>query len=98
MVATTSNDGGGFGRASRVFMPLMSSGGSQHFASYCLTEPGAGSDASSLGTRAIRDGDEFVLNGSKAFISGGGRSDVYIIMARTGGEGKRDTHLDVTAH
>ena len=58
-----------------------------HFASYCLTEPGAGSDAASLKTRAERDGDHYVLNGSKAFISGGGRSDVYVVMVRTGGEG-----------
>lgn len=59
----------------------------EHFASYCLTEPGAGSDAASLATKAVRKGDELVLNGSKAFISGGGESDVYLIMCRTGGEG-----------
>ncbi len=59
------------------------------FASYCLTEPGAGSDAASLKTRAERDGDHYVLNGSKAFISGGGRSDVYVVMVRTGGEGPK---------
>ena len=53
-------------------------------ASYCLTEPGAGSDAASLSTRAARDGDHYVLNGAKAFISGGGVSDVYVVMARTG--------------
>lgn len=58
-----------------------------HFASYCLTEPGAGSDAASLQTRAQRDGDHYVLNGSKAFISGGGASDVYLVMCRTGGPG-----------
>mgnify|MGYP001809688014 FL=1 len=57
------------------------------FASYCLTEPGAGSDAASLRTRAVRDGDHYVLNGSKAFISGGGVSDVYVCMVRTGGDG-----------
>ncbi len=57
------------------------------FASYCLTEPGAGSDAASLRTRARRDGDDYVLSGTKAFISGGGVSDVYVVMARTGGEG-----------
>ncbi|WP_019643854.1 isobutyryl-CoA dehydrogenase [Novispirillum itersonii] len=61
----------------------------EHFASYCLTEPGAGSDAASLKTRAERDGDHYVLNGSKAFISGGGRSDVYVVMVRTGGEGPK---------
>ena len=57
------------------------------FASYCLTEPGAGSDAASLQTKAERDGDHYVLNGSKAFISGGSTSDVYVCMVRTGGEG-----------
>lgn len=56
----------------------------EKFASYCLTEPNAGSDAASLQTRAVREGDEYVLNGSKAFISGGGRSDVYVVMCRTG--------------
>jgi len=59
----------------------------QHFASYCLTEPGAGSDAASLSTRAVLDGDHYVLNGGKAFISGGGTSDVYVCMVRTGGPG-----------
>jgi alkylation response protein AidB-like acyl-CoA dehydrogenase len=56
-------------------------------ASYCLTEPGAGSDAASLRTTARRDGDSYVLDGSKAFISGAGTSDLYVVMARTGGEG-----------
>src|SRR5215831_4444840 len=60
-----------------------------HFASYCLTEPGSGSDAAALATRAVRDGENYVLNGTKAFISGGGVSDVYVVMARTGGEGPR---------
>jgi hypothetical protein len=56
-----------------------------HFASYCLTEPGSGSDAAALATRAVRDGDDYVLNGTKAFISGGGVSDIYVAMVRTGG-------------
>jgi hypothetical protein len=56
-------------------------------ASYCLTEPGAGSDAASLKTSARREGDDYVLNGAKAFISGAGTSDLYVVMARTGGEG-----------
>jgi alkylation response protein AidB-like acyl-CoA dehydrogenase len=56
-------------------------------ASYCLSEPGAGSDAAALTTRAIRDGDHYVLNGQKQFISGAGASDLYIVMARTGGAG-----------
>ncbi len=59
----------------------------EHFASYCLTEPSAGSDAASLRTRAVLDGDHYVLNGTKAFISGGGRSDIYVAMVRTGGDG-----------
>jgi alkylation response protein AidB-like acyl-CoA dehydrogenase len=53
-------------------------------ASYCLTEPGAGSDAGALRTRAVRDGDHYVLDGVKQFISGAGTSDVYVVMARTG--------------
>ena len=60
-----------------------------HFASYCLTEPGSGSDAAALATRAVRDGDEYVLNGTKAFISGGSVSDVYVTMVRTGGTGPK---------
>ena len=56
-------------------------------ASYCLTEPNAGSDAAALRTKAVRDGDHYVLNGQKQFISGAGRSDLYVVMVRTGGEG-----------
>lgn len=56
------------------------------FASYCLTEPGSGSDAASLKTSATLEGDHYVLNGSKAFISGGSVSDVYLCMVRTGDE------------
>ena len=56
-------------------------------ASYCLTEPGAGSDAAALSTSAVRDGDHYVLNGQKQFISGAGKSDIYVVMARTGGNG-----------
>lgn len=58
-------------------------------ASYCLTEPGSGSDAAAMKTRAVRDGDEYVLNGTKQFISGAGVSDVYVVMARTSDEGAR---------
>src|SRR3954468_9722238 len=61
----------------------------EHFASYCLTEPDSGSDAASLKTRAVREGDHYVLNGSKAFISGGGVSDVYVCMVRTGVAGPK---------
>jgi alkylation response protein AidB-like acyl-CoA dehydrogenase len=61
----------------------------ESIASYCLTEPGAGSDAGALRTKAVRDGDHYVLDGVKQFISGAGESDVYIVMARTGGDGPR---------
>ena len=57
--------------------------------SYCLTEPGSGSDAAGMRTTARLDGDHYVLNGSKAFISGAGTSDVYVVMARTGGDGPK---------
>jgi alkylation response protein AidB-like acyl-CoA dehydrogenase len=58
-------------------------------ASYCLTEPGAGSDASALRTRAVRHGGDYALDGVKQFISGAGASDVYVVMARTGADGPR---------
>jgi len=58
-------------------------------ASYCLTEPGAGSDAASLRTTATRDGDDYVVNGSKVFISGAGDTDVLVVMLRTGGAGPK---------
>uniref|UniRef100_A0A669F415 short-chain 2-methylacyl-CoA dehydrogenase n=1 Tax=Oreochromis niloticus TaxID=8128 RepID=A0A669F415_ORENI len=61
----------------------------EKFASYCLTEPGSGSDAASLLTSAQRKGDHYILNGSKAFISGGGDTDVYVVMCRTGGKGPK---------
>ncbi|XP_051520781.1 isobutyryl-CoA dehydrogenase, mitochondrial isoform X2 [Myxocyprinus asiaticus] len=61
----------------------------QKFASYCLTEPGSGSDAASLLTSAKLQGDHYVLNGSKAFISGAGDTDVYVVMCRTGGKGPK---------
>lgn len=58
-------------------------------ASYCLTEPGSGSDAAALKTKAVKDGDHYVLNGSKAFISGAGTSDLYVVMVRTGEDGPK---------
>jgi alkylation response protein AidB-like acyl-CoA dehydrogenase len=61
----------------------------QLIASYCLTEPGSGSDAANMRTSAKLDGDHYVLNGGKAFISGGGVSDIYVVMARTGGDGAK---------
>ena len=57
--------------------------------SYCLTEPGAGSDAANIQTTAQRQGDHYIVTGSKAFISGGGHSDVYIVMVRTGEQGPK---------
>ncbi|MEV0541082.1 acyl-CoA dehydrogenase family protein [Nocardia salmonicida] len=57
--------------------------------SYALTEPGIGSDAAALGTKAIRDGEDYILTGAKQFISGAGSNDVYVMMVRTGGEGPR---------
>ena len=57
--------------------------------SYCLTEAAAGSDAAALQTRAVRDGDHYVVNGAKQFISGGGENEIYVVMVRTGGEGAK---------
>jgi len=65
--------------------PDLASG--RKLASYCLTEPGSGSDAASLSTRAERDGDDYLISGAKAFISGGGDTDLLVVMARTGGPG-----------
>ncbi|MET3660238.1 isobutyryl-CoA dehydrogenase [Aquamicrobium ahrensii] len=69
------------------FLPKLTS--MEWLASYCLTEPGSGSDAAALRTRAARDGSDYVLNGVKQFISGAGDSDVYVVMARTGEDGPR---------
>lgn len=67
------------------FLPKLTS--MQWIASYCLTEPGCGSDAAALKTRAVQDGDEYVLNGTKQFISGAGVNEIYLTMVRTGEEG-----------
>jgi len=61
----------------------------ERIASYCLTEPSSGSDAAALKTRAVRDGDHYVVSGSKAFISGGGENEIYVTMVRTGEEGPK---------
>ncbi|MDP1724495.1 MAG: acyl-CoA dehydrogenase family protein [Alphaproteobacteria bacterium] len=61
----------------------------EHFSSYCLTEPNAGSDAASLQTKAILKGDHYIVNGSKAFISGAGISDLYLVMVRSNGPGAK---------
>jgi len=71
----------------RRYLPKLTT--MEFVASYCLTEPGSGSDAAALKTSAVKDGDSYVLNGSKAFISGAGYSDVYVVMARTGGQGAK---------
>ena len=67
--------------------PKLASG--EALASYCLTEPGAGSDAAALSTRARLDGDHYVLDGAKAFISGAGATDALVVMARTGEAGPK---------
>src|SRR3954468_23751348 len=59
----------------------------ERIGSYCLTEPGSGSDAAALKTRAVKDGDYYVVSGSKAFISGGGENELYLTMVRTGEQG-----------
>jgi alkylation response protein AidB-like acyl-CoA dehydrogenase len=69
------------------FLPKLTT--LEHIASYCLTEPGAGSDAASLKTRAVRDGDHYVLNGAKAFISGAGENEIYVCMVRTSEDGHK---------
>ena len=69
------------------WFPQLSSG--KKLASYCLTEPGSGSDSASLRTTAKKDGDNFILNGSKAFISGSGATDCLVLMARTGDSGAK---------
>ena len=84
MVAWMIDRFGAEAQRRRWLPPLLTM---QRLASYCLTEPGAGSDAAALATRAERDGDDYVLNGAKAFVSGAGASDLYLVMVRTGGPG-----------
>ncbi len=69
----------------RRFLPKLCA--MEHLASYCLTEPGAGSDAAALKTKAVLDGDHYVLDGQKQFISGAGVADIYVVMVRTGEAG-----------
>ena len=61
----------------------------ERIGSYCLTEPGSGSDAAALKTRAVKDGDHYIVSGSKAFISGGGENEIYVCMVRTGQDGPK---------
>ena len=77
----------GSGAQRKRFLPSLTT--MEKIASYCLTEPGSGSDAAALKTRAAKDGDHYVLNGSKAFISGAGTSDIYVCMVRTGEDGPK---------
>lgn len=86
-MATWMIDSFGSAELRARFVPSLV--GMEKIASYCLTEPGSGSDAAALRTTAVRDGDHYVLNGAKAFISGAGTSDVYVVMVRTGGEGPK---------
>ncbi|MEE8294104.1 MAG: acyl-CoA dehydrogenase family protein [Sphingomonadales bacterium] len=69
------------------YLPRMAT--MELIASYCLTEPSSGSDAASLRTKAKKDNTHYTMNGSKAFISGGGESDIYLVMSRTGAEGPK---------
>ncbi|MGM9321690.1 acyl-CoA dehydrogenase [Deinococcus aquaticus] len=74
------------GQREQYLRPLATG---EHIGAFCLTESGAGSDAASLSLRATRDGDHWILNGTKAWITSGGQADTYLIMARTGGPGAR---------
>jgi alkylation response protein AidB-like acyl-CoA dehydrogenase len=69
------------------YLPAMLT--ADRLGSYCLTEPGSGSDAAALKTRAVRDGDDYIVSGSKAFISGGGENELYVTMVRTGEDGPK---------
>jgi alkylation response protein AidB-like acyl-CoA dehydrogenase len=82
MIDTYGND-----EQRRTWVPGLCS--MDQLGSYCLTEPGAGSDAAALSTKAVRDGDDYILNGVKQFISGAGASDVYVVMVRTGDAGPK---------
>ncbi len=70
-----------------TYLPAMLT--MEQLGSYCLTEPGSGSDAAALKTRAVRDGNHYVVSGSKAFISGGGENELYVTMVRTGEDGPK---------
>jgi alkylation response protein AidB-like acyl-CoA dehydrogenase len=86
-MATWMIDGFGSDDLRGRYVPALTT--MEKIASYCLTEPGSGSDAAAMRTTAARDGDHWVLHGSKAFISGAGTSDVYVVMARTGEAGPK---------
>jgi alkylation response protein AidB-like acyl-CoA dehydrogenase len=84
MVAWMIDRFGSDGQRSAFLPQLLSM---EHLGAYCLTEPGSGSDAAALKTKAVLDGDHYVLNGQKQFISAAGSADIYIVMCRTGGDG-----------
>ncbi|MBW8318902.1 MAG: acyl-CoA dehydrogenase family protein [Rhizobium sp.] len=86
MVATMIDKHGSTAQK-ETYLPRLCS--AEILASYCLTEPSCGSDAAALTTRAERDGDDYVLTGQKMFISGAGATDLYVVMARTGGPGAK---------
>ncbi len=86
MVAWMIDKYGNDEQRAKYLLPLVSF---EHLGSYCLTEPNAGSDAAALRTSAREDGDSYVLNGVKQFISGAGTSETYLVMARTGQDGPR---------
>ena len=86
-MATWMIDSYGSDELRAKYVPKLTAG--ELIASYCLTEPGSGSDAASLSTKAVKDGDDYVLNGTKTFISGAGWSDIYVVMARTSDDGAR---------
>ncbi|MGE4372150.1 MAG: isobutyryl-CoA dehydrogenase [Xanthobacter sp.] len=86
-MATWMIDRYGTQEQSQKWVPALCS--MEKLASYCLTEPGAGSDAAALKTRAVREGDHYILDGQKQFISGAGDADIYVVMVRTGGEGPK---------
>ncbi|MGK4579167.1 acyl-CoA dehydrogenase family protein [Kitasatospora sp. HPMI-4] len=95
MVAWMIDRNGTDGQRARWLPRLCSA---EYLGSYCLTEPGAGSDAAAITTRAVRDGDHWVLRGVKQFISGAGSSQVYVVMARTGGPGSEGISAFVVEH
>jgi alkylation response protein AidB-like acyl-CoA dehydrogenase len=78
-----------FGSAAvkQKYLPTMTT--MERMGSYCLTEPSSGSDAAALKTKAVKDGDDYIVSGSKAFISGGGENEIYVTMVRTGVEGPK---------
>src|SRR5947199_5233628 len=80
-------DGFGSAELKQKYLPSMIT--MEWMGSYCLTEPSSGSDAAALKTKAVRDGDHYVVSGSKAFISGGGVNEIYVTMVRTGEDGPK---------